>query len=153
MDAARALIAEADAAAERAPATAPAEATVREWWARRQKSAPRRPISRIEAVRTGIGAEKRWPLAVALALAIAVPLLLPSRFSLGPSWIIPAVVALLLVAIVAADRARSDRPSAVVRALSLVLVTVLVAEAAGVTARLVVDLVEGARKPTALQIS
>lgn len=72
-----------------------------------------------------------------------MPLLLPSRFSLGPSWIIPAVVALLLVAIVAADRARSDRRSAVVRALSLVLVTVLVAEAAGVTARLVVDLVEG----------
>lgn len=53
-------------------------------------------------MRTGIGVEKRWPLLGALALAMAVPLLLPSRFSLGADWIVPAVVALLLVAIVVA---------------------------------------------------
>src|SRR5580704_8035261 len=35
MDAARALLAEADAAAERPPATAKAEASVRDWWASR----------------------------------------------------------------------------------------------------------------------
>jgi hypothetical protein len=62
MDAARALIAEADAAG-RAPATAEAEGIVHDWWARRRESAPRRPIARIEVIRTGIGAEKRWPLA------------------------------------------------------------------------------------------
>ena len=142
MDAARALIAEADAAG-RAPAAAPAEVIVRDWWARRRENALRRPISKVTVVRTGIGAEKRWPLLSALALAIVVPLLLPSRFSVGPNWIVPAIVALLLVAIVAADRARNDRRSAVVRALSLALVVVLVAEASGVTARLVTDLVEG----------
>jgi len=142
MDAARALIAETDAAA-RAPATAQAEGIIRDWWARRRQSAPRKPISKIEVVRTGIGVEKRWPLLVALAAAIAVPLLLPSRFSVGADWIVPAVLAVLLMAIVAADRARSGRRPAVVRALSLALVAVLVAEAAGVTARLVADLVEG----------
>jgi len=142
MDAARALIAEADAAA-RAPATPQVEGIVRDWWARRRESAPRKPISKIQVVRTGIGVEKRWPLLVALALAIAVPLLLPSRFSLGPSWIVPTVVALLLMAIVAADRAHSDRRLAAVRTLSLVLVVVLIAEAAGVTIRLVADLVQG----------
>ena len=42
MDAARALIAEADAG-ERAPAAAQAESAVRDWWARRRESAPRRP--------------------------------------------------------------------------------------------------------------
>ena len=52
-------------------------------------------------------------------------------------------MAVLLAGIIAADRARNDRRAAVVRALSLALVTVLVAEAAGVTVRLVVDLVEG----------
>jgi hypothetical protein len=72
-----------------------------------------------------------------------VPLLLPSRFSVGPNWTVPVIVALLLVAIGVADRARDDRRAAVVRALSLALVVVLVAEAAGVTARLVADLVEG----------
>ena len=82
-------------------------------------------------------------MAVTLVLAMAVPLLLPPRFSLGPSWTAPAVEALLLVAIIAIDRGRIDRRSAAGRALSLGLVAVLVADAAGVTGRLVVDLVEG----------
>jgi hypothetical protein len=142
MDAARALIAEADAA-ERAPVASQAEGGVRDWWARRRESAPHRPISKVAVVRTGIGVEKRWPLVGALALVIAVPLLLPSRFSLGPDWIVPAIVALLLVAIGFADRGRGGRQAAVVRALSLALVSVLVAEAAGVTGRLVADLVQG----------
>jgi len=142
LDAARALIAEADAA-ERAPATAQAEGIARDWWARRQASAPRRPISKVEVVRTGIGTEKWAPLVGALIVAMAIPLLLPSRFSLGPSWAVPVIDAVLLVAIVVADRARNGRLSAAVRALSLVLVVVLVAGAAGVTARLIADLVQG----------
>jgi hypothetical protein len=58
MDAARALIAEADAA-QRIPATAQAEGIVRDWWARGRETAARRPISKVETVRTGIGVEKR----------------------------------------------------------------------------------------------
>src|SRR5271165_440387 len=136
LDAARALIAEADAA-QRPPATTKAEAGIRDWWAGRQGSAPGGPLSRPG------GAEKRWPMAFTLVLAMAVPLLLPARFSLGPSWAVPAVEALLLVAIIAIDRGRIDRRSAAGRALSLGLVAVLVADAAGVTGRLIVDLVEG----------
>ena len=142
MDAARALIAEADAS-QRAPAAAQAETVIRDWWDRRRESAPGRPISKVEVARTGIGTEKWWPLLGALAVAIIVPLLLPSRFSLGPNWIVPTVITLLLMAIVVADRAGSDRRPAVVRALSVALVVVLVAEAAGVTVRLVLDLVQG----------
>jgi hypothetical protein len=142
MDAARALIGEADAG-ERAPAASPAESTVRDWWARRRESAPHRPIARAEVERTGIGTERRWPLFGALAVVIVVPLLLPARFSLGPDWIIPAIDALLVAAILVADRTRDDRRPTLVRVLSLVLMVVLVAEAAGVTVRLVIDLVEG----------
>jgi hypothetical protein len=142
LEAARARIAEADAA-ERAPATAQAESIARDWWARRQVSAPRRPISKVEVVRTGIGTEKRWPLAGALVLALVIPLLLPSRFSLGPSWVVPAVDAVLLVAIGVADRSRSGHLSAAVRVLSVALMVVVVAAAAGVTVRLIVDLVKG----------
>jgi hypothetical protein len=141
MDAARALIAEADAAAERLPAAVKVEASVRDWWARSQGSAPRSPVSGVEAA--GVQAEKRWPMAFTLVLAIAVPLLLPPRFSRGPSWAVPTVEALLLVAIIAIDRGRIDRRSAAGRALSLGLVAVLVVDAAWVTGRLVVDLVEG----------
>jgi uncharacterized membrane protein len=82
-------------------------------------------------------------MACTLVIAMAVPLLLPARFSLGPSWSVPVVEALLLVAIIATDQGRIDRRSAASRALSLVLVAVLVADAAGVTGRLIVDLVEG----------
>jgi hypothetical protein len=82
-------------------------------------------------------------MAFTLVLAMAVPLLLPARFSLGPSWAVPALEALLLVAIIATDRGRIDRRSAVGRVLSLALVAVLVVEAAGVSGRLIVDLVEG----------
>ncbi len=73
-------------------------------------------------------------MACTLVVAMAVPLLLPARFSLGPSWAVPAVEALLLVAIIATDRGRIDRRSVAGRALSLALVTVLVADAAGVPA-------------------
>ncbi len=45
LDAARALIAEADAAAGQPPATVKAEASVRDWWAGRQGIAPRSPES------------------------------------------------------------------------------------------------------------
>jgi hypothetical protein len=110
LDAARALIAQADAVAGQQPATAKAEAIVRDWWAGRPGSAPGRPISGTVAAR--VGAEKRWPMAVTLVLALAVPLLLPARFSLGPSWAVPVVEAMLLVAIVAVDRGRIDRRSA-----------------------------------------
>jgi len=82
-------------------------------------------------------------VAVALLLAMALELSLPSRFSLGPDWAVPAVELGLLVAIVAADRRFGERGSTVGRRLTLVLVTVLVAEAAGITARLVVDLIDG----------
>jgi hypothetical protein len=140
LDAAWALVAQADAAA-RPPATAKAEAIVRGWWAGRRQSAPGGPVSGIVAA--GAGAEKRWPMAVTLVLAMAVPLALPARFSLGPSWAVPAVEVLLLAAIVAIDWGRIDRRSAAGRALSLALVAVLAADAAGVTGRLITDLVEG----------
>jgi hypothetical protein len=88
-------------------------------------------------------AESRWPIAVTLVLAMAVPLLLPARFSLGPSWAVPAIEAVLLVILIAADRSSSDRRPAAFRAISLAIIAVLVIEAAGVTTRLIGDLLQG----------
>ena len=87
--------------------------------------------------------EKRWPMAVTLLIAIALPFLLPSRFSLAPPWVIPIVEAMLLIALIAADPGLIDRKSALVRGLSLGLVGILVLGAAAVTARLVIDLIRG----------
>jgi uncharacterized membrane protein len=87
--------------------------------------------------------EKRWPMAITLMVAIALPLVLPPKFTLGPDWIISVIEALLLVTLTIADPGRIDRRSAAIRAFSLVLVAILVIGAAGVTARLVVDLIRG----------
>ena len=138
LDAARALIADADAQ-WRPDGTA--EASVRDWWAARRDSAAREPESGTEGA--SARAEKRWPMAFTLLLAMVVPLVLAPRFSLGPPWAAPLVEAVLLVAIVAIDRGRIDRWSAAGRVLSLTLVAVLVADAAGVATRLVGDLVKG----------
>jgi uncharacterized membrane protein len=143
IESAQALIAEADQALKRGEVRTGAADNVRAWWAEMQTREPRRPTSKIEVVRTGIGAEKRWLLALALVAAMVVQLLLPPRFSLGPNWLVPAVEGLLLIAVLVADLTLTKQRSAIVRVLSSALVLVLVASAAFVTVRLVVDLIEG----------
>jgi hypothetical protein len=97
----------------------------------------------IEAVEPAARAEKRWPVAVTLVAAIALELLLPPRFSLGPRWAVPAAELLMLMAVLIADRGDIESRSTVGRASALVLVGALVIEAAGITVRLVTDLIEG----------
>jgi hypothetical protein len=87
--------------------------------------------------------ERRWPMAITLLVAMALPFLLPPKYSLGLRWVIPVVEALLLVALIIADPGRIDRRSVFIRALSIGLVVILVVGAAGATARLVVDLLRG----------
>jgi uncharacterized membrane protein len=99
--------------------------------------------SETDASESQVQGEKRWPMAITLVVAIALPFLLPPRFSLGPRWIIPAFEALLLVALMVTDPGRIDRRSTVVRGLSIALVVILVLGAAVATVRLVVDLVRG----------
>ena len=98
---------------------------------------------RMEIASAGVRGERRWPMAVTLLVAMALPFLLPPRYSLGPRWIVPAIEALLLGALVIADPGRIDRRSDFIRALSIGLVVILVAGAAAVTVRLVVDLIRG----------
>ena len=114
LDAALALITEADTAALRAAPTAQAEASIRDWWARTREGTHRRPMPRVDAVRTAIGGEKRWLLAAALALAMAVS---------------------------SCDRSATAVRSSGGCCRALVLI--LVGDAVFVTVRLVVDLVEG----------
>src|SRR5262249_56728533 len=111
---------------------------VRDWWERRRTNAGRRPITEVEVVRHGIGTESPQALIAALAAAFVTLLLLPSRFSVGPTWLTPSIEAVLLAALLTVNAVAGERRSGAVRALSLVLVLVLVAEAAFVTARLVV---------------
>ena len=74
---------------------------------------------------------------------MAILLLLPARFSVGPNWVVPAVEALLLAVIFVADDRLGDRRPAVIRGLLCALVLILAVDAVFITVRLVVDLVEG----------
>lgn len=87
--------------------------------------------------------ENRWPMAVTLIVAMALPFLLLAKYAFGPQWIVPVIEAGLLVALVIADPGRIDRRSTVVRVLSIGLIVILVAGASAATVRLVIDLIRG----------
>jgi hypothetical protein len=87
--------------------------------------------------------ESRWPPTLVLLVAIAVPLLLPDRFSLWPKWIGPASLVLLLVAHMIADPGRIDRQSSAARAIGIGLMAVLVVGATTQAVVLMVELVDG----------
>jgi len=123
MNAARDLVGLADTADEN-PIGVAAEDSIRAWWANARPDSP-------------------WPMMLTLAVAIGVQLALPSRFSLGPEWIVPAILAVLAVALVIVDHVRFGRRVPVGRALTIAVATVLVANGAGVTIRLIDDLVSG----------
>ena len=84
----------------------------------------------METAGAPVRGERRWPMAITLLVAMALPFLLPPNYSLGPRWILPVVEALLLVALVIADPGRIDRRSVFIRALSIGLVVILVGGAA-----------------------
>ena len=87
--------------------------------------------------------ESRWPSTVVLLVAIVLPLLLSDRVSLGAKWILPALLALLLVAYMIADPGRIDRQTGTARAIGVGLMAVLVVGAATQAVVLTVELVGG----------
>ncbi|HEY2794245.1 MAG TPA: hypothetical protein VGJ28_17905, partial [Micromonosporaceae bacterium] len=126
-NAARDLIGAADAVDDSGEARSldsPGDAGVREWWAHT------RP-------------ESRWPMVLTLVIPILVQFALPSRFSLGPHWLVPAILVLAALALVIVDHVRSAPRAALGRVLTVAIAVVLVANGVGVTVRLVDDLISG----------
>ena len=87
--------------------------------------------------------EARWPMAGAVLAAMALTILLPDDLRPGPRWLIPLMEGLLLVAVVAGDPGRINRRSRELRALSIVLVSVLVLSSIWATVLLIDDLING----------
>ena len=87
--------------------------------------------------------EPRWPMAGAVVAAIALTVMLPAEMRVGPVWLLPSVEGLLLVMLIAGDPGTINRRSSVLRALSIALVALLVADTLAATIRLVDDLIHG----------
>ena len=74
---------------------------------------------------------------------MVLTILLPDDLRLGPSWLLPVIEGVLLVALIVGDPGRIDRRSAALRALSVGLVAVLVLSALWATVMLIDDLING----------
>src|SRR5947199_963445 len=83
-------------------------------------------------VRRGVGAtfvpawkrltkgELRWPVTIAIAVALTLQGMLPNRLVLGPRWLMPSLGGALVVVLFATSpRPRLDRPSRLLPALGL----------------------------------
>lgn len=93
--------------------------------------------------------EPRWPIALIvstfIAMTVALRVLEPTRESLGPTWLVPAIEIAMLMALLAADPARVSARAGWLRRLAIALVAALVVVALSSTAVLIADLIRGAR--------
>jgi uncharacterized membrane protein len=87
--------------------------------------------------------EPRWHMASAVVAAIVLTILMPDDVRLGPYWLLPLVEGVLLVALVATDPGRIERP---LRTLSIGLVSVLVLGALWATVLLTSHLINGGKE-------
>src|SRR3989440_10651205 len=70
--------------------------------------------------------ELRWPVTVAIATALILQGMLPTRLVLGPRWLMPSLGGALVVVLFATSpRPRLDRPSRLLRALGLAVIATL----------------------------
>ncbi len=69
--------------------------------------------------------ETRWPILVAVMVAVAVQVALPERLSLGSKWLLPAVEAALVLGLTVANPVRMQGDSTLIRRASLLTVAVM----------------------------
>ncbi|HEX4019409.1 MAG TPA: hypothetical protein VHX15_21930 [Frankiaceae bacterium] len=103
--------------------------------------APGRPLP--PAWRRPTRGERRWPSAIAIAVAAVLQLLLPRKLALQPRYLIPAIELALLAVLIAFNPGRIERRDPLLRRLSLFLIGILFAADAGSGTALVVQLLRG----------
>jgi hypothetical protein len=87
--------------------------------------------------------EARWPMVGAVLAAIVLTVLLPDAVRVGPRWLLPVVEGMLLVILIVGDPLTISRRTSMLRAVSIVLVSVLVLATLWSTGLLIHDLIEG----------
>ncbi len=87
--------------------------------------------------------EARWPVSLAVLVAIGLQVLLPPRFSPHTRWLLPVLEVLLLFGLVVANPGRLERRSKALRVASMGLIVVISAANASAALRLIVGLIRG----------
>jgi uncharacterized membrane protein len=95
--------------------------------------------------------EARWPMALAVVVAIALQFSLPNRHVLSPTFLFPVAESLLLIAILAGGgAARVDRRAVLRRRITLGLIFVMSADNLLATVELVRGILHGAPRDTGI---
>ena len=95
-------------------------------WLQDRAGAALHQVRAIPAWQRRTQGELRWPVTVITAMGIVLQLAVPSRLVLvRPSWVLPVAQGVLVVALLVANPHRINRESAIVRALALMLATLL----------------------------
>jgi hypothetical protein len=89
--------------------------------------------------------EPRWPVLMAVLAIMVLTLLRPEEMRVAPRWALPALEVALLAIVISHHPARTTPRSALVRALSIWLVGVVLADTLVTTVRLVDVLIHGGK--------
>jgi hypothetical protein len=95
------------------------------------------------AVAIPVNAEARWPMATAVAVAIALQLFKPGWLLLSPRWMSPIIWSLPLCSLILADPGKIDNRSRRLRTISILLVSFVVIGALEATVALIRELIHG----------
>jgi uncharacterized membrane protein len=89
---------------------------------------PEQPVERTEDPEWGYisPGEPRWPTLVSILGVIVLQLLLPDRITVGPTWMFPALEAVVLVLLTIANPMRLDAESRDVRILAIALISIVI---------------------------
>jgi len=85
--------------------------------------------------------EPRWPVSLAILVAIGLQIVLPVRVAFRPRWLLPSLQGLMLIGIIAANPRRIDKESTRLRGATIALILVSSLANAWAAGRLVVHLV------------
>lgn len=87
--------------------------------------------------------ESRWPASLAIVVAVALQLFLPSSLAPRPRWLLPTLELALLVGLIVANPGRIDRRSRALRSSMITLIALVSIANASSAVRLVMDLLHG----------
>ncbi len=84
--------------------------------------------------------EHWWPVATAIIAAAGLHVVLPARYRVQPAWVVPAVLLVLLAALIAGDPGRIDRQKTWLRVVTGVVIAFITMANLLAAVRLVVDI-------------
>ncbi|MCX5214997.1 hypothetical protein OG689_38030 [Kitasatospora sp. NBC_00240] len=90
--------------------------------------------------RAAVRGEHWWPVALAILVAASLHVLLPEKYRVAPSWVVPCVLLVLLTALFIGDPGRIDRQKPWLRVLTGTMIAFMTVANLFAAARLVDDI-------------